>query len=59
MIQLPNMSNSVAPVNRKINVMKSDVIKLKINLIFLIKPFLYMTKNSRQNLKYLENEKSF
>ena len=36
-----------------------DVIKYQINLIFLIKPFRYMTKNSRQNLKYLENEKSF
>ena len=31
----------------------------KINLIFWIKPFLYMTKKSRQNLKYLEYEKSF
>ena len=27
--------------------------------IFLIKLFLYMTKKSRQKLKYLENEKSF
>ena len=25
----------------------------------IIKPFLYMTKKSRQKLKYLENEKSF
>ena len=33
--------------------------KLKINLIFLIEPFRYMTKKSRQKLKYLENEKSF
>ena len=32
--------------------------KIKINLILLIKPFLYMHKKSRQNLKYLENEKS-
>ena len=31
----------------------------KINLILLIKPFLYMNKKSRQKLKYLENEKSF
>ena len=31
----------------------------KINLIFLIKPLLYMIKNSSQKLKYLENEKSF
>ena len=30
-----------------------------IDLIFLIKPFFYMTKKSRQNLKYLENEISF
>ena len=34
-------------------------INFKINLIFLIKTFLYMTKKSRQKLKYLENEKSF
>ena len=27
--------------------------------IFLIKPFLYMHKNSRQKLKYLKNEMSF
>ena len=36
-----------------------DVTKFEIKLIFLIKPFRYMTKKSRQNLKYLENEKSF
>ena len=36
-----------------------DVIKFGINLIFLIKPFRYKTKKSRQKLKYLENEKSF
>ena len=36
-----------------------DVINLEINLIFQIKPFFYMTKKSRQKLKYLENEKSF
>ena len=36
-----------------------NVIKFKINLIFLIKPFRYMTKKSRQKLKYLENERSF
>ena len=33
-----------------------DVINFEINLIFLIKPFLYMTKKSRQKFKYLENE---
>ena len=32
---------------------------IEINLIFLIKPFWYMMKKSRQNLKYLENKKSF
>ena len=36
-----------------------DVIKFKINLVFLIKPFLYITKKSRQKFKYLENKKSF
>ena len=30
-----------------------------LTLIFLIKPFRYMTKKWRQKLKYLENEKSF
>ena len=33
--------------------------RLEINLIFLIKPFSYMTKNSGENLKYIEKEKSF
>ena len=36
-----------------------DVINFKIDLIFLIELFLYMTKKSRQKLKYLKNEKSF
>ena len=36
-----------------------DVIKFEINLVFFIKPFCYMTKKSKQKLKYLENEKSF
>ena len=36
-----------------------DVIHFEISLIFLIKPLLYMNKESRQKLKYLENEKSF
>ena len=36
-----------------------DVINFIINLIFLIKPFCYKTKKSKQKLKYLENEKSF
>ena len=35
-----------------------DVKKFEINIIFLIKPFCYMTKKSRQKLKYLENKKS-
>ena len=37
----------------------SDAINFEINLIFLIKPFYDMTKNSRQKFKYLEHEKSF
>ena len=36
-----------------------DVIKIEINLTFLIKLFLYMTRKSRLKFKYLENEKSF
>ena len=36
-----------------------NVINYEINLILLIKPFLYMTKKSSQKFKYLENEKSF
>ena len=36
-----------------------DVIKFEINLVFLIDLFFYMTKKSRQNFKYLENERSF
>ena len=35
------------------------VVKFEINLIFLIKPFWYMTKKSRQKPKYLENKNSF
>ena len=36
-----------------------DVMNFEIILIFLIKPFFYMTKKSRLKFKYLENEKSF
>ena len=36
-----------------------DVVNFEINLIFLIKPFSYMNKKSREKFKYLENEKSF
>ena len=36
-----------------------DVINLEINLIFLIKPFFYMTRKSRQKFEHLENKKSF
>ena len=36
-----------------------DVINIEINLILLIKPFLHMTEKSKQEFKYLENEKSF
>ena len=35
-----------------------DVISFEINVIFLIKLFLYMTKTSRQKCKHLGNEKS-
>ena len=33
--------------------------KFEINVIFLTKLFCYITKNSRQKLKYLEKEKNF
>ena len=36
-----------------------DVIYFEINLSFLIGPFFYITKKSRQKFKYLKNEKSF
>ena len=36
-----------------------DVINFEINLIFLIKPFFYMTKKSRQTFKYLAHKKAF
>ena len=36
-----------------------DVINFEINLIIQIEPFSYMTKMSRQNFKYFENDKSF
>ena len=36
-----------------------DIMNFETNLIFLIKLFFYMTKKSRQKLKYLENEMSF
>ena len=36
-----------------------DVISFDINLIFLFKPFCYITKKSRQKFKDLENKKSF
>ena len=39
-------------------ILLTDQISLS-DLIFLIKPFWYMTKKSRQKLKYLENGKSF
>ena len=35
-----------------------DVINLEINLSFLIKPFFYITKTSRQKFKYPKSEKS-
>ena len=36
-----------------------DAINFKIDLIFLIKPFFFKTKNTKQKIKNLENEKSF
>ena len=36
-----------------------DVINFKAYLSFLIKPISYMPKISRQNFKYLKNEKIF
>ena len=37
----------------------SDVRNVLSEIIFLIKPFFYITKELRQRFKYLENEKSF
>ena len=36
-----------------------DFKKFEINLLFLIKLFLYMTKKSRWKFKFLENENNF
>ena len=36
-----------------------DVINFEAYISFLIEPFSYMTKNSEQILKYLNNKKSF
>ena len=36
-----------------------DVIKLEINLIFLVKLFFGVTKKSRQKFKYLQKKKRF
>ena len=36
-----------------------DIVNFEIDVIFLIRPLFYMTKNLRQKFKYLENEKSF
>ena len=36
-----------------------DVMNFGFDLIFLINLFFYMTKKSKQKLKYLENKKSF
>ena len=37
----------------------TGVIKYEISLIFLIKPFLYMTKKSSKNLNILKTERAF
>ena len=36
-----------------------DAINIKINPIFLIKLFFYLTENPRQKFKFLQNEKNF
>ena len=36
-----------------------DVINFEINLMFLIKPFFYLTKTSRQKFKYVSFLKGF
>ena len=36
-----------------------DVINFEINLVFLIKPFFYMTKKSRQNSNILRTKRDF
>ena len=35
-----------------------DVIDFEINLIFLIEPFSYITRESTQKFKYLDNKKN-
>ena len=44
---------------KKFQFVIQDVTKFELNLIFLIKPFRYMRKKSKQKLKYRGNEKSF
>ena len=39
--------------------LRCHAINFETNLIFLIKPFFYMTEKSRQTFKYLKNEKIF
>ena len=46
-----NVSNSMSPI-AIICYAACDVIKLEINLSFLIRPFSYMTKKSGQKCKY-------
>ena len=36
-----------------------DFKNFEIKFIFLMKPFFYMSKKSREKFKYLDNEKSF
>ena len=36
-----------------------DVKNFGINLVFLIKPFFYMTKKLRQKFKYVKKENNF
>ena len=42
-----------------LTVINIDIIDMTETMLVQIKPFLYMTKKSRQKLKYLEKKKSF
>ena len=54
---IPEISNNVCMVI--LCYPGCDVINFEVNLIFLIKPFFYISKKLRQKFRYLENEKSF
>ena len=58
-VWLPLLCEILGSMYMQLFVNQVDAISFKINRIFLIKPFLYMTQKSRQKLKNLEKEKSF